>query len=77
MNFVGYDSTENFYRFTSEEEEIVKYTCWTIRNLKGMETMFLMNTIIRIGSLMKVGYGAGESNNKLYRFSVLYRNIIY
>jgi len=34
------------------------HTHWTNANLKGMETSFLMSTILRIGSLMKVGFGA-------------------
>jgi len=31
---------------------------WTREVLKGMETEFLMTTIVRIGSLMKVGFGS-------------------
>jgi class 3 adenylate cyclase len=55
---LGFDSTERYKKFVSEEEELATHTPWTTDNLKGMETSFLMSTILRIGSLMKVGFGA-------------------
>lgn len=54
---LGYMSTSRYKRFALEEDEITKNTRWTKEVLKGMETSFLMNTIKRIGSLMKVGFG--------------------
>jgi class 3 adenylate cyclase len=55
---LGYQSTSRFKRFADEENEITKNTRWTKEILKGMETSFLMSTILRIGSLMKVGFGS-------------------
>jgi class 3 adenylate cyclase len=55
---LGYQGTPNYKRFTDEENEITKNTRWTNEILKGMETSFLMSTISRIGSLMKVGFGS-------------------
>ena len=55
---LGYQSTSRYRRFVSEEDEITKNTHWTKEVLKGMETSFLMSTILRIGSLMKVGFGS-------------------
>lgn len=55
---LGYQSTSRFKRFLSEEDDIIKNTRWTKEVLKGMETSFLMSTILRIGSLMKVGFGS-------------------
>ncbi|KAG7368758.1 PAS domain containing protein [Nitzschia inconspicua] len=55
---LGYQSTTRFKRFLSQEEDIIKNTRWTKEVLKGMETSFLMSTILRIGSLMKVGFGS-------------------
>lgn len=55
---LGYQSTARFKRFLLEEDEIIKNTRWTKEVLKGMETSFLMSTILRIGSLMKVGFGS-------------------
>jgi class 3 adenylate cyclase len=54
---LGYQSTSRFKRFLREEDDLVKGTRWTKDVLKGMETSFLMSTILRIGSLMKVGFG--------------------
>jgi class 3 adenylate cyclase len=55
---LGYQSTSRYKRFVSEEDEITKNTRWSKDVLKGMETSFLMSTILRIGSLMKVGFGS-------------------
>lgn len=55
---LGYQSTARYKRFADEENEITKNTRWTKEILKGMETSFLMSTILRIGSLMKVGFGS-------------------
>jgi len=55
---LGYQSTPRFNKFVSEEDELISTTRWTKDVLKGMETTFLMSTIHRIGSLMKVGFGS-------------------
>lgn len=55
---LGYQNTSRYKRFVVEEDEITKNTHWTKEVLKGMETSFLMSTILRIGSLMKVGFGS-------------------
>ena len=55
---LGYQSTSRYKKFVTEEDEITKNTKWTKEILKGMETSFLMSTILRIGSLMKVGFGS-------------------
>lgn len=55
---LGYQSTSRYKKFVSEEDEFTKNTRWTKDVLKGMETSFLMLTIRRIGSLMKVGFGS-------------------
>jgi class 3 adenylate cyclase len=55
---LGYQSTSRYKRFVAEEDEISKNTRWSKEVLKGMETSFLMSTILRIGSLMKVGFGS-------------------
>lgn len=55
---LGYQSTSRYKRFVDEENELTKNTRWTKEILKGMETSFLMSTILRIGSLMKVGFGS-------------------
>jgi class 3 adenylate cyclase/predicted small integral membrane protein len=55
---LGYQSTSRYKRFLDEENELTKNTRWTKEILKGMETSFLMSTILRIGSLMKVGFGS-------------------
>lgn len=55
---LGYQSTPRYKQFVDEENEITKNTRWTKEILKGMETSFLMSTILRIGSLMKVGFGS-------------------
>lgn len=55
---LGYQSTSRFKKFLVEEDALIKNTRWTKEALKGMETSFLMDTILRIGSLMKVGFGS-------------------
>mmetsp|Transcript_19347 Transcript_19347/g.41657 ORF Transcript_19347/g.41657 Transcript_19347/m.41657 type:complete len:1150 (+) Transcript_19347:227-3676(+) len=55
---LGYQSTARYRKFVAEEDEITKNTRWTKEILRGMETSFLMLTILRIGSLMKVGFGS-------------------
>ena len=74
---LGYQSTSRFKKFLLEEDALVKKSQWTKEVLKGMETSFLMSTILRIGSLMKVGFGSagveiirnnlqsGQNNNML------------
>lgn len=58
MDPLGYQSTDKFKNFLIEEDDLIKNTRWTRAELKGMETSFLMSTILRIGSLMKVGFGS-------------------
>jgi class 3 adenylate cyclase len=58
QNPLGYETTHRYKRFIDEEDAITKNTRWTKEVLKGMETSFLMSTILRIGSLMKVGFGS-------------------
>ena len=55
---LGFQNTARFKKFLIEEDTIIKNTRWTKEVLKGMETSFLMSTILRIGSLMKVGFGS-------------------
>eukprot|EP00550_Attheya_septentrionalis_P001799 CAMPEP_0198283324 /NCGR_PEP_ID=MMETSP1449-20131203/2958_1 /TAXON_ID=420275 /ORGANISM="Attheya septentrionalis, Strain CCMP2084" /LENGTH=1153 /DNA_ID=CAMNT_0043979907 /DNA_START=204 /DNA_END=3665 /DNA_ORIENTATION=+ len=55
---LGYQSTPRYKRFVAEEDELTLNTRWTKDVLKGMETSFLMSTILRIGSLLKVGFGS-------------------
>ncbi|CAB9517744.1 whole genome shotgun sequence [Seminavis robusta] len=55
---LGYQSTSRYRKFVAEEDVLTKNTRWTKEVLKGMETSFLMSTILRIGSLMKVGFGS-------------------
>lgn len=58
MDPLGYQSTQKFKNFMIEEDHLIKTTGWTREVLRGMETSFLMSTILRIGSLMKVGFGS-------------------
>ena len=58
MDPLGYQRTGRYKRFRDEENEITKNTRWTPEILKGMETSFLMSTILRIGNLMQVGFGS-------------------
>jgi len=55
---LGYENSPRYKRFIEEEDTIAQNTRWTKEVLKGMETSFLMSTILRIGSLMKVGFGS-------------------
>uniref|UniRef100_A0A7S4JJH8 Guanylate cyclase domain-containing protein n=1 Tax=Odontella aurita TaxID=265563 RepID=A0A7S4JJH8_9STRA len=55
---LGYQGSGKYKKFVAEEDEFIKNTRWTKDVLKGMETSFLMSTILRIGSLMKVGFGS-------------------
>jgi len=55
---LGYSKTKKYKTFIEEDKEQNEHTRWTRETLNGMETSFLMSTILRIGSLMKVGFGA-------------------
>ena len=55
---LGYQSNLRFKKFLLEGDRIARKSQWTSEVLKGMETSFLMSTILRIGSLMKVGFGS-------------------
>jgi len=55
---LGYQSTPQYKRFLRDEDAISNHTRWSRETLKGMETSFLKSTILRIGSLMKVGFGS-------------------
>ncbi len=58
MDPLGYQNTLQYKNFLTEADQIAKNNGqWTREVLKGMETEFLMSTIVRIGSLMKVGFG--------------------
>mmetsp|Transcript_2956 Transcript_2956/g.4240 ORF Transcript_2956/g.4240 Transcript_2956/m.4240 type:complete len:1015 (-) Transcript_2956:227-3271(-) len=54
---LGYQMSRKFKLFMKEDEDIVKRSGWTKEIFDGMETAFLMTTILRIGSLMRVGFG--------------------
>jgi class 3 adenylate cyclase len=55
---LGYQSTPEFQKFLRDEDAISENTGWSRDVLKGMETAFLKSTILRIGSLLKVGFGS-------------------
>ena len=55
---LGYENSPRYKKLMQEEDQITKNTQWTKEVLNGMETSFLMSTILRIGSLMKVGFGS-------------------
>jgi hypothetical protein len=55
---LGYANTKEYRNFMQEEEYFAEHSMWGKDVLSGMETKFLMNTMIRIGSLMKVGFGS-------------------
>jgi len=55
---LGYQTSPRFKNFVEEEYEIAKMTSWETNVLNGMETSFLMTTILQIGSLMRVGFGS-------------------
>ena len=77
---LGFDTTKRYKLLASEEDELASRTQFTNANLKGMETSFLMSTILRIGSLMKVGFGAAgveiirSSLGKSSGSSIAFRN---
>lgn len=52
---LGYQMSDTYKDFVTEEHDIVKYSWWEKDVLEGMETSFLQNTMLRIGSLMNVG----------------------
>jgi len=58
MNPLDYQSTLMYKNFLRDEDLIGKNTRWSSEVLKGMETSFLQSNILRIGSLMKVGFGS-------------------
>jgi len=53
---LGFSSSSEYRRLNDEDDEID--SMWPKEVLEGMETTFLMRTILRIGSLMKVGFGS-------------------
>jgi len=55
---LGYQNKSDFHQFVMEEDEILKMTWWKKDVIDGMETSFLMSTIIRISSLLGVGFGS-------------------
>ena len=55
---LGYANTKEYRHFMQEEEDFAEHSMWGKEVLDGMETKFLMNTLLRIGSLMKVGFGS-------------------
>ena len=55
---LGYENTPQFKRYLDDEDAIYQNTRWEKDILRGMETSFLKSTILRIGSLMKVGFGS-------------------
>lgn len=55
---LGYQNNSRFKKFLYEEDIIAEKSQWTKDVLKGMETAFLMSTILQIGNLMKVGFGS-------------------
>ena len=55
---LGYTNTKEYRNFMQEEEDFAEHSMWGKEVLDGMETKFLMNTLLRIGSLMKVGFGS-------------------
>ena len=54
---VAYSNNKDYKQFISEDSVMMNNSPWTKDVLNGMETSFLMSTILRIGSLMKVGFG--------------------
>jgi len=55
---LGYQQTPEYHQFVSDEERILIRTGWSKEVMDGMETSFLMSTLTRISSLMKVGFGS-------------------
>jgi len=58
MDPLGYRNTLQYKTFLLEADQNASKGRWSREVLKGMETEFLMSTIDRIGSLMKVGFGS-------------------
>jgi len=58
VDLLGYQSTARYKKFLRDDDELSKNTIWSKEVLKGMETSFLKSTILRIGSLMKIGFGS-------------------
>jgi len=46
---LGYQSSQEFRKLKKEDDECAQQSMWPKEALKGMETNFLMNTILRIG----------------------------
>lgn len=46
---LGYSKTKKYMTFMKEDDELAQNTMWTQASLHGMETSFLMSTILRIG----------------------------
>lgn len=46
---LGYSKTKKYRTFMNEDDERARNTIWTQEALNGMETVFLMSTILRIG----------------------------
>ena len=46
---LGYQSSQEFRNLKKEDDECAQQSMWPKEALKGMETNFLMNTILRIG----------------------------
>jgi len=55
---LGYQSSELYKKFQMDIARDNAENGWSEEVLDGMETSFLMSTIERIGSLMKVGFGS-------------------
>jgi len=54
---LGFQNSIKFRTFAREESKLVENTAWTSEVLQGMETAFLMSGILRICSLLKIGFG--------------------
>ena len=48
---LGYSRTNKYRTFVNEDNELAKGTMWTQESLNGMETSFLMSTLLRIGEM--------------------------
>ncbi len=46
---LGYSRTKKYRQFVKEDDDFAYNTTWTPESLNGMETSFLMSTILRIG----------------------------
>jgi len=55
---LGYQHDTEYNKFVSMDKEVLKNSTWNPDTLAGMETSFLMSTILRIGSLLRVGFGS-------------------